>query len=558
MSAATATASTEERNDVAPEKRLGYLLWFLLRRGVVIHGSSEVWKEPVLNDSAWPDKLQKHLAPLDGPEYEREVVRLLHVANADSKDDIIRDLCPLPKADAARQDASSVETMSQDVNVERLKNQLMLLVWDTRAVTRLPESLDADDLHCSAVAGYCMAVVRGDVQVFERPSLKEEEDDDDDENFCYEDYGCSAKSVHRQIAKFWNDCVRTLNAHCTKRPVLLVAAAALAYATDCLIEWDTDQVVDTSKSADGPLTLEQPESALTRFVPALGECWACLCARTNRGVADAIDFVLKHDLSLAKLVSAYSKNFSDDSNSFFDAVVDKLAAHLGYEFEFKASIDWWTINPDDPNARPQARPCAVPSDLAALADKTLFPSNAKFARSKLFHMVAHMNSKGWLPCPDGKLPDIEKYLEVKEEGIVEVVSNDFSPRRPYLSATRVLLAATTTNDSVVPSVDAKDVVLPSSLDVPDGKAQDLQYVSQSCLGALARRWRGALLCLHASSTCLFRANTRAGLVGHVHETTDHGGVFLETTVKWTDGKTADHCAFRDVIQELCRDGVVAL
>lgn len=557
MSAATATASTEERNDVAPENRLGVLLSFLLRKGVVIHGSSEVWKEPVLNDSAWPDDLQEHLAPLDGPEYEREVVRLLRVANADSKDDIIRDLCPLPKVDAARQDASSVETMSQDVTVERLKNQLMLLVWDTRAVTKLPESLDADDLYCSAVAGYCMAVVRGDVQVFERPSLKEEEDDDD-ENFCYEDYGCSAKSVHRQIAKFWNDCVRTLNAHCTKRPVLLVAAAALAYATDCLIEWDTDQVVDTSKSADGPLTLEQPRSALTRFVPALGECWACLCARTNRGVARAIKFVLEHDLSLAKLVSAYSKNFSDDSNSFFDAVVDKLAAYLGYKYEFKASINWWNINPDDPKACPQERPCAVPSDLAALADKTLFPSNAKVPRSKLFHMVAHMSSKGWLPGLGNKLQDFEgHYLNVKE-GIVEAISNDFSPRRPYLSATRVLLAATTTDANIVPSVSTEDVVLPCSLDVPEGKAQDLQYVSQSCLGALARRWRGALLCLHASSTCLFRANTRAGLVGHVHETTDHGGVFLETTVKWTDGKTAEHCAFRDVIQELCRDGVVAL
>ena len=354
------------------------------------------------------------------------------------------------------------------------KDKLMTLIWRPDAPVACPLNIDKDDLFCNAVTMHCMAVVHG------------------------------TAPAPISIADFWNTCVKALNAHCTKERVPLVAAASLAYATDCLIE---------RKTAQKAQPLERPNDDLTEIVPALGECWACLCAHINTDVTGATEFVLEHNLSLAKLLSACTEK--DSSN----AVVNTLASRLGYRFT--NSGRWWKISPDD---EPQEQPSTVLSDPGALTDKSLYPSTAKEALSKLDHMLNHMLCEGWLRIPGVKPPKSSNVDEdFDESGINELKPTS---RGPYHSANHLLRLASQ-NDSDVPRLKSK---------------AELEKGSHS---AVAKRWHDALLCLHASSMCLFHDGARFELVGREQTTKDGKGMYLATKVRRVEEKVVKWACKKD-------------
>ena len=446
--------------------RLEDLLRHFLQNGVVVSGTSEAWKDPVLSGEAMSSYSLMDHKLLDSLDPERQVVYRLRMAAAHSTNPEVRKLRHLP-------DARGREADSHDMTVKRLKNQWMVLMWDrTVAVPQPPTEIDPDDLYCNTVAACCMAVVHG------------------------------AASAPNSIADFWNSCVKALNAHCTEGRVPLVATASLAYATDCLIERGTDQ---------NSQPLERPNNDLTKFVPALGECWACLCAHINSDVASATDYVLDHNLSLAKLLSACS----DDSIN--EEVADTLARRFKFEFDERCH---------ECTKLPVKAP-TLPDDLDSTTDETLFygSDSGKRAHTKLkFIREVLLNKADPVKPKDDSIP-MSYFDENHRKGL-------------FISTNKVLC------DTFQQSDHPQDAFVVDLMCI---------HGSQSAWkNRLIKRWTTALLCTCCSTTCKFRTDMIPSLSARITTQTmeESECKYLDTEVHWADGTVTNHCAARDIIHLL--------
>ena len=457
--AAAAAASTDDHTGDAPKNHRGDLLSFLLRRGVIISDDSKAWEDPVPSgDTPWPHNLGEHLGQFDGIECEKAIVRLLRLAFAGIGDPIIRNLCHLPPVETVgTPDASVREAESQDKDMERHKKQLMTLIWRPGDHLVLPSDIDKDDLFCNAVTMHCMAVVHG------------------------------TASAPGSIAAFWNSCVKALNAHCTEKCVPLVAAASLAYATDCLIERKTDQNAQP---------LERPDDALMQDVPALGECWACLRAYINTDVKEATLFVLEHNLSLVKLLSACMRGRTRNT------IAETLAEHFGFKFDKSCS---------KPTLLPKEAP-TLPDDFALLTDETLFLASDpdKKAHTMLMFIKTYKEQ-------------LERNGTAKlYETVINLSDLSGNRKRNFISTNEVL---------------------------GDSSKSDSQ---RGVMDRLRERWTTALLCTCCSTTCKFRTDMIPSLSARIRTKTigESEYKYLETEVHWADGTVTNHCAARDIIHLL--------
>ena len=468
-----ATSKTEEGS------RLDKLLKCLLRNGVVV--DSDEWKKDdrvSSEEMKWPESREKGQWSLDKIEFERTVVHLVGLAKG--------------------REAGLQASVARKLNV---------LMRNLSALTNMPTEIDPDDLHCNALAGYCMAVVRG------------------------------VASLPESITDFWNSCVDTLNKHCTERRMPFLAAAALAYATDCFIERDHRRELLRRQNGEGfqeprepkkPLKLEPPSEALMNSVPMLGECWACLCAYTRTDIADATKFVLEHNFSIVKLLSATSSPASHQT------IVGKLAELLGYEFKgikLKKTPTRGSLKEAEDRAPLEA--------LDSAADKNLFSSSSqtdKETYSRLYFMKNHAAKL------QGEDYD-ESIDEVKEK-------DDDSDDDADVDQSAISVMTFTKGHSQYPFISANYVLrelcgaeTPKVLDPMSTIDSQHDWKDQ-----LAKRWTTALLCTCCSTTCMLRNNVRPNLLlGFSSETKD--GIkcdYADTKVRWTDGKETKHCAVFNV------------
>ena len=484
------------------------MVTILLRNGVVLRQDSEVWEEaraPNTEKALWPADLRKHLNELSGAAFERAAADLLRQAAVGSGDPVLQELCGVQssaKSDGTA-DASGLEGAAQNPVAIALAARLRTVMWHPDAVRDFPLELDKDDLYGTAVAGHCFAV-----------KARQQK-----------------RVPHSYLANFWNKCVGTLNELCTRGCVPLVAAATLAYVTDCLIALNDRPCGDTTSD----LEVMEPRDELTKWIPALGECWACLCAHINTNVADATKYVIAHEMSLPKVLSACSTN---DARSSF---VNTLAEHLGYKFKqdgreenqnsVNGKTDRLVSNPPwvkpvevkDKNGKKKVlhlpREFApLNDDLIALADDRFFlNNNDSIALGRLVHMLTYLQDQGW-KTPSFPVP-FDKYREPDESGMRKVTP--YYQRKPFISANRTL---------GIGDASGKVVCL---RDAHKDKA--------------VRRWRCALLCMCGRSTYGVSDNTViTALVD-----SSRG-----LRVRWSDGPETAHCSFPDLAKVLYYNKVV--
>ena len=457
-----ATSKTEEGS------RLESLLGYLLRNGVVVDSDEWVKDNRVSGmEMKWPESLQEYLQKLDGTAFERAVVHLVDLAKG--------------------REAGLQASVARKLNV---------LMWNLSALAKMPTEIDPVDLHCNALAGYCMAVVRG------------------------------VAPLPESITDFWNSCVDTLNKHCTERRMPFLAAAALAYATDCIIERDARRKRWKQKEHKGsqepeepkkPLKLELPHAVLMNSVPMLGECWACLCAYTGTDIADATEFVLEHNFSIAKLLSA------TPSHAPRQTIVGKLAEHLGYEFDDNEV----NHKPADAESLKEAEDRGLLEALDSAADENLFSSSSRTDKV----------TYGWLDFMKNhtaklRRKDYDEFIDEGKESVVRVMTfTKHHKQYPFISANYVLRELC--GDETQKVLDPMSTL----------------YSQHAWKDQLAKRWTTALLCTCCSTTCMLRNNVRPNLLllGFSSETKD--GIecdYADTKVRWTDGKETKHCAVYNV------------
>lgn len=463
-----ATSKTEEGS------RLEGLLGYLLRNGVVVDSDEWVKDDRVSSEEMkWPESREKDQWTLDEIEFGRAVVHLVGLA----------------KGREAGLQAS-------------VARKLDILTWNLSALAKMPTEIDPVDLHCNALAGYCMAVVRG------------------------------VAHLPESITDFWNSCVDTLNKHCTERRMPFLAAAALAYATDCFIERDHRRELLRRQNGEGfqeprepkkPLKLESPSEALMKFAPMLGECRACLCAYTGTDIADATKFVLEHNFSIAKLLSAAP------SHAPRKTIVGKLAEHLGYEFKgikLKKTPTRGSLK--------EAEDRGLLEALDSAADENLFSSSSqtdKETYSRLYFMKNHA-AKLQGEDYDESIDEVKEKDDDDETSAISVMTfTKHHKQYPFISANYVLRELC--------GDETQKVLDPMS-------TLDSQHAWKD---QLAKRWTTALLCTCCSTTCLLRNNVRPNLLllGFSSETKD--GIkcdYADTKVRWTDGKETKHCAVYNV------------
>lgn len=469
----------------------------LLRNGVVLRQDSEVWEEaraPNAEKALWPADLRKHLDELKGAAFERAAAGLLRQAAVGSGDPVLQELCGVQSSaeSTGTADASGLEGAAQNPVAIALAARLRMVTWHPDAVRDFPLELDKDDLYGTAVAGHCFAV-----------KARQQK-----------------RVPHSYLANFWNKCVGTLNELCTRGCVPLVAAATLAYVTDCLI------ALNDRPCCDGTSDLEvmEPRDELTEWVPALGECWACLCAHINTNVAEATKYVIAHEMSLPKVLSACSTN---DARSSF---VNTLAEHLGYKFRTdKNEKDWLVSNPpwakivnEDGEKKEEDVPlprefAPLYDDLIALADDRFFYIGDKVPLGRLVHMFTHLCECRMLKYQEFPF---DKYREPDDDNAMRQPVIKLK-RWQFISANRTL---------GIGDASGKDVCL---RDAHKDKA--------------VRRWRCALLCTCGRSTYGVSDNTViTALVD-----SSRG-----LRVRWSDGPETAHCSFPDLAKVLVHNKVV--
>ena len=479
----------------------------LLRSGVVLRQDSEVWEEewvPNTEKALWPADLRTHLGELKGAAFERAAADLLRQAAVGSGDPVLQELCGLQSSaeSTGTADASGLEGAAQNPVAIALAARLRMVTWHPDAVKKLPPRHNkddiygtavADDLYGTAVAGHCFAV-----QTRHQENVSRE-----------------------YLANFWNECVDTLNELCTCGRVPLVAAATLAYVTDCLI------ALGDRPCCDGTSDLEvmEPRDELTKWIPALGECWACLCAHINTNVAEATKYVIAHEMSLPKVLSACSTNGARSS------FVDTLAEHLGYKFEKKGSKDWLVSNPPwvkpvevkDKNGKSKKvlhlpREFApLNDDLIALADDSFFHLGDTVALGRLVHMLTYLQYQGW-KTPSFPVP-FDQYIPLNE---------DSAMRQPVIKLKRWQFISANRTLGI-------------------GDASGKVCLRDAHKDKAVRRWRCALLCMCGRSTYGVSDNTViTALVG-----SSRG-----LRVRWSDGSETAHCSFSDLAKVLFYNKVV--
>ena len=472
----------------------------LLRSGVVLRQDSEVWEEewvPNTEKALWPADLRTHLGELKGAAFERAAADLLRQAAVGSGDPVLQELCGLQSSaeSTGTADASGLEGAAQNPVAIALAARLRMVMWHPDAVKKLPPRHNKDDIYGTAVADdlYGTAVA---VQTRHQENVSRE-----------------------YLANFWNECVDTLNELCTCGRVPLVAAATLAYVTDCLI------ALGDRPCCDGTSDLEvtQPRDELTKWVPALGECWACLCAHINTNVAEATKYVIAHEMSLPKVLSACSTNGARSS------FVDTLAEHLGYKFEKKGNKDWLVSNPpwakivNEKDGEKKEEDVPLPrefaplnDDLIALADDSFFHLGDTVALGRLVHMFTHLCKCRMLKYQEAPFDD---YHSPVKSGMRQPVIK--LKRWQFISANRTL---------GIGDASGKVVCL---RDADKDKA--------------VRRWRCALLCMCGRST--YKVSDNTVITALVDSSRG-------LRVRWSDGSETAHCSFSDLAKVLIHIKVV--